>query len=191
VSDASALEAIGAKLDLLLDRQAILDCLTAYCRGLDRMDDALTLSAYHPDAVDDHGAIVAEPGPLATWANASHDRFSRTQHVITNHSCDLDGDTAHTETYWHAILKHIDDEGFVFVGGRYVDRLEKRAGQWKIAARKVIVEWGGTPSTEPLTERARSYHNLGGRPVRDPSDPSYERPLRIDPARLDTLVRAR
>lgn len=27
-------------------------------------------------------------------------------------------------------------------GGRYIDRMEKREGTWKIAARKCLVEWG-------------------------------------------------
>ena len=42
----------------LLDRQEILDCLTRYCRGVDRLDKSILLSAYHPDARDDHGLFV-------------------------------------------------------------------------------------------------------------------------------------
>ena len=40
-----------ARLDALLDRQDILDCLTRFSRGIDRFDKALFLSAFHPDAV--------------------------------------------------------------------------------------------------------------------------------------------
>lgn len=36
------------RLENLLDRQAILDCIHRYCRGVDRMDRQLTLSVYHP-----------------------------------------------------------------------------------------------------------------------------------------------
>jgi SnoaL-like domain len=39
----------------LLDRQAILDCIHRYTRGMDRHDKEMALSAYHPDAIDDHG----------------------------------------------------------------------------------------------------------------------------------------
>src|SRR5882724_2908499 len=42
----------------LLDRQAILDCLHRYTRGVDRLDRQLLLSAYHADAIDDHGLFV-------------------------------------------------------------------------------------------------------------------------------------
>ena len=44
-----------AALQLLIDRQEILDCLNRYCRALDRHDDELLTSVFHPDAVDNHG----------------------------------------------------------------------------------------------------------------------------------------
>jgi hypothetical protein len=40
------------RLRCLLDRQAILDCVHNYCRALDRLDRALLLSVYHPDAIE-------------------------------------------------------------------------------------------------------------------------------------------
>ena len=42
----------------LLDRQAITECVHRYARGLDRRDTDLLRSAYHPDAVEDHGQYV-------------------------------------------------------------------------------------------------------------------------------------
>jgi hypothetical protein len=149
------------------------------------MDTELTLSAYHPDAIDDHGGIVAYPKTFVAWANESHAQQSITHHMITNHSCELDGDVAHTESYFFAVLKSLSSEEVTLAGGRYVDRFERRKGQWKIAARKCMVEWGGTPAAEPLAERSRKLHNLGGKPARDRSDPSYERPLTILPSRLE------
>jgi hypothetical protein len=183
---------LEAKLDLvlkqqqeLLDRQAIRDCLTRYCRGMDRMDDEITLSAYHPDAIDDHGAIAAPPGPFVDWANDTHRRHSSLmQHMLTNHSCEIDGDTAHAETYWLAVARHKDGRAVTLSGGRYLDRLEKRDGRWAIAARKCLVEWCGTPAMEPMPEADRRVMSQAGEPRRDRLDPSYERPLTIDPARL-------
>ena len=51
----------------LLDRQAILDCMRRYCRGVDRRDEALILSVYHPDAIDDHGAFLGDPDEFIEW----------------------------------------------------------------------------------------------------------------------------
>src|SRR6476659_244045 len=85
----------------LKDRQEIYECLTRYCRGIDRLDRAMLLSAYHPDAVDDHGAFV---GPVDAWADFVFNLHSthqhRTQHMLTNHRCMIQGDVAETETYY-------------------------------------------------------------------------------------------
>ena len=51
-------EELTAFVRNMKDRQDILDCLHRYTRGVDRHDRALMLSAYHPDAFDEHG--VAE-----------------------------------------------------------------------------------------------------------------------------------
>jgi hypothetical protein len=42
----------------LIDRQEILACELRYCSGVDRFDREMLLSAYHPGAMDDHGAFV-------------------------------------------------------------------------------------------------------------------------------------
>ena len=43
----------------LIDRQRIYECLLRYTRGMDRLDRELVLSAYHDDAVEDHGPVVS------------------------------------------------------------------------------------------------------------------------------------
>ena len=45
------------RLQALLDKDAIRDLVTAYCRAADRKDTALMRSLYHPDATEDHGAF--------------------------------------------------------------------------------------------------------------------------------------
>jgi hypothetical protein len=59
-------------LQELLERQAILDCIHRHCRGVDRMDRQLTLSAYHPDAIDDRGAFIGNPDEFVYWAFGYH-----------------------------------------------------------------------------------------------------------------------
>ena len=39
----------------LLDKQEIYEVLCRYCRALDRGDEKLLRSVYHPDAIDHHG----------------------------------------------------------------------------------------------------------------------------------------
>lgn len=44
--------AMETRLRLLEDRQAIHEVILRYCRGVDRSDPDLILSAFHDDAID-------------------------------------------------------------------------------------------------------------------------------------------
>src|SRR5271168_2501653 len=108
------------------DRQAILDCLHRYTRGVDRADRALMLSAYHEDAKDEHGVANLGAADFVDWAIKWHGAFqTRHQHIITNHTVELSGDVAHGETYY--TFWGINREGPPTLAfGRYIDRFEKR-----------------------------------------------------------------
>ena len=173
------------KLRELVDRQAIHDVIIRYCRGVDRMDRELLLSAYHPDAIDDHGLFVGRAEEFADYFMAFHQsQQSATQHIITNHSCDLDGDTAHTETYWLFAAMNRTGPALSLGGGRYLDRMERRGGRWAIAQRKCLYDWQGVPGDYDLTPEQLKTMLGAGPATRDASDPSYERPLRVDPKRI-------
>jgi hypothetical protein len=169
----------------LVDRQAILDCIVRYCRGVDRMDRELLISAYHSDAIDDHGLFVGGPEAFADYFLAFHgENQSSTQHIITNHSCELEGDMAHCETYWLFAAMNNQGPALSLGGGRYIDRMERREGRWAIAARKCLMDWQGVPGEYDLTP-AQFQMTLGAGPTaRDRSDPSYERPLAIGEKRI-------
>jgi hypothetical protein len=63
--------------------------------------------------------------------------------------------------------------------GRYVDRLDKRDGVWRIAVRRCTLEVAFTVDTSMLTSDAlASFHFAKG--SRDPRDLTYQRPLEID-----------
>jgi ketosteroid isomerase-like protein len=167
-------------LQYLLDRMAILDCLHAYCRALDRLDREALLEVYHEDATEDHGIWVGDREYFADQALSFHAEHQySTQHIITNHTCDLDGDVAHTETYY--LFAGMNKEGapLSISGGRYVDRFEKRNGKWAIAARMLLSDWYGQPGPSPLSPEMRALLNSAGTPARDRSDPSYMRPLAV------------
>jgi hypothetical protein len=167
-----------ARLQELLDRQDILDCLTRVSRAVDRFDRELWLSCYHPDALLDSGQMVAPATELGLAAFALHEQGQvTTQHNITNHSCEIDGDVAHAETYW--IYGAQNRDGSVWTaGGRYVDRLERRDGAWKIAFRYTLNDWATSgPSVLPPIFEAVADMHLNGAPSRSRDDPSYRRPL--------------
>ena len=170
-------ESRAVKLDALLDRTEILDCIHRYARGMDRLDRALARSAYHDDAIDDHGGFVGQVDKFLDWAFDYHAGQIRHQHYVTNHSVELDGDKAHAETYYLFIGTDRNPEVPVLaVGGRYIDRFERRDGRWAIAARVCLVEWQ-TSLKSDLPEAAFEFMAAVGTVARDKSDSSYDRPL--------------
>lgn len=165
----------------LKDRQDILDCLVRYCRGVDRLDREILRSAYHDGAVDDHGDYVGDVEGFIEWAFDYHITHQlRTVHAITNHTCELAGDTAHTETYWTFTALNRKAPHHARATGRYIDRLEKRNGRWAIAAR-ICVLTALDNGSDPLGLVGDIAFVASHR---DRTDPSYMRPLMVDPARF-------
>ncbi len=164
----------------LNDKQKIREQIYNYCRAVDRMDRELLISVYHPDAIDDHGMFVGGPEDFADWAFSYHTKHQYAhQHIVTNHTCDLEGDTAHTETYWMFAGMNRQGAPLNLGGGRYIDRFEKRDGKWKIAARKCVPDWGGASGESSLSpEEAKAFAGSGV-VARNRTDSSYERPLTI------------
>jgi SnoaL-like domain len=164
----------------LMDRTEILDCIARHARGCDRHDVDLITSAYHGDGVDEHGHAV-NPGPeYGEWANKTHAETSRVHtHNITTHTCAIDGDTAHAESYVIVVLVGSDTKSAQFITGRYIDRLERRDGQWRIAVRRSTVEGMFLADARVLQSSffTEKGYQLG---TRDRSDLSYERPLKIE-----------
>ena len=166
----------------IYDRQAIRMVIERYSRGLDRQDKEILLSCYHRDAIDDHGMFVGPPDEFFDWTWPSHLCLFKThQHIVANHVCELDGDVAHCETYY--VFAGMTEEGdrLGLSGGRYIDRMEKRNGEWKIAARKCLVEWR---NENMHAEGMDEVYAAVGKVARDRSDCSYDRPLVNDPARV-------
>lgn len=174
---AEALEP-SSQMSQLLHERAIFACLKRIARGIDRFDRDLFLSGFHPDALNEAGVVLS--GPEASFAAGMqmHEHAQKsTLHYLLNHNCDIDGDTAHAETYFIFVAHNRDDTNFA-TGGRYIDRLECRGGEWKVAFRHTILEWSGSipHGTIPLFGDAPDT-TANGKPSRSKQDPSYRRPL--------------
>jgi SnoaL-like domain len=166
-----------ARLEHWLDRQEIVDCLIRFSRGMDRFDRELFLSAFHPDAIIAAGDFVGDPVELYGWASRLHEQGqSATHHNLLNHTCDIEGDVAHTETYYLFVGRNRDESNWM-AGGRYIDRLERRDGAWRIVLRNNAIEWSGAVPTLPIPFADVPDIHLNGAPSRSRDDPSYRRPL--------------
>jgi hypothetical protein len=165
------------KLQYLLDRLEIQDVIHRYARGLDRHDDDVLRSVFHEDAVDNHGPWAGPREAFVAWANGPcHAHTSAHLHQITTHTCEIDGDVAHTESYCQWVHRLRDERTVTVGGGRYVDRLERRDGAWRIVVRRLILDYHYEAEGSVFgTETQRMYP----KGTWDRTDPSYERPLQI------------
>ena len=157
------------------DRHAIEDVLRQYCRGVDRGDVDLLRDVYHEDAIDDHGTFQGDGRAFAEHlVSATKDRWLASQHLLHQSNFDIDGDTAYVETYFTAHHRVRGETGGSEVletfGGRYVDRLERRDGAWRIARRQVVHDWSRVQEIE------QAYPNEAfTQGVRSRDDASYGR----------------
>ncbi len=160
------------KLEQLLARAEIQDCMARYARGVDRRDWASVRATYHDDAVDDHGSFSGSADDFVEWVSKGQAVVPFATHFLGNSLIEFsDENTAVVETYYMASQRiplpdrplEIDVE----VLGRYVDLFEKRDGAWKVAHRRVVYD---TSRTRGATNRTRVVGTVGSR---DSSDPIY------------------
>ena len=134
----------------VMDRHEIEEVLARYCRALDRLDRALLESCFHPDSQHNH----SYQGPSSTFCDFAFEVLSScvaTHHQIGNVSIRVQGDVAHTDCYFTAYHRLGDPPPPAFtgaragedvlIGGRYIDRFERRDGVWKIIKRTGVHDW--------------------------------------------------
>jgi hypothetical protein len=159
-------------IDEVLGEAAIRDLQRRYCRGIDRLDWDMVRSCFHADAETDYGFFTGSPDEFVAMARQGMTTYSATTHFIGNQLVEVQGDSAWAEHY--VIAYHrcpADEQGperdFI-CNFRYVDRNERRGGDWRIAHRVLLVDsWRsdavGDPGSGPTTRRG--VHGLG--------DPSF------------------
>ena len=162
-------------VDELIAHHEIRNVLFLSCRGLDRRDRKLLERVYHPDARHSHGDLWEGLGYEYAQRVAASEQPSAGitgQHHITNVVIQIDAATAAAESYY--ISMHAESEAqsgarhFITVGGRFLDRFEKRAEEWKIAHRHVLLDWSlRIPSPLAWALDGRFAH--GAATVKDPS----------------------
>ncbi len=142
--------------EVLTAHEAIRQAANRYCRGVDRLDAPLMKSAYWPDAVDDHGVFVGNAYEFCDNVVAGHRRLVASMHCISNHSINVDlaAGTGVGEIYNVSYRLRPGDDGHNQLDtwwGRYVDRYERRDGEWRIIHRICVHEWTKTePAGDPM-----------------------------------------
>ena len=158
-------------IDQMLAEAEIRDVHLRYCRANDRRDEELMRSCFHPDAVIElHEPLSVDA--LIALAREILGRFSVTWHNTGNQLVEVSGDEAWAEHYTvssHRIPASENGPAADFVAsGRYIDRMERRDGEWRIARRAMLVDFSRTDMVPAASQ------GLGNRTgARDRSDLSY------------------
>ena len=144
----------------IADRMQIQDCIHRWCRAVDRLDYEGMRASFHPDAVDKHGAFDGDINGLVEWIRARHAAIPFSMHAVSNMLIEFAGpDRALVETYVRTTQRYPaearqaldqlaggragsgDGAMDLLTCSRYVDRFERRDGEWKIALRTLVADW--------------------------------------------------
>jgi 3-phenylpropionate/cinnamic acid dioxygenase small subunit len=133
-------------LEHLCDRMEITDLLNRYATSLDDRDWKRLATCFTPDAVGLYGPVLGRQEGFAAiekLCRTALEPLDSSQHIVTNHEIEIDGDTARARCYLHAQHTKAGAEGgdnFV-IGGSYVDELVRTVHGWRIRQRELRILW--------------------------------------------------
>jgi hypothetical protein len=150
-------ESASARLQKIEDRQAIEQLLMGdYPRALDsnnwaaysalfakegtlimgggatKLQGPAAIQQYFSSRPTPGAAAAAAPSPCPVPAGTN-----RSEHVVTNLTLQLDGDTATDQAYWQTIVTR-ECKSVVAGAGHYEDVLKREDGRWKFFKRAII-----------------------------------------------------
>lgn len=137
---------LEAEVRDLAARRDIYDVVCRYMRGQDRLLPDVQLSAFWPDADVDCGLYRGNGAGFTEFAQGFLGGIEGAQHLMGQVQIHVHGMVADGEVYfvaWHRVLEESGPKD-LFVSGRYIDRYECRGGEWRIARRKLLVDWART-----------------------------------------------
>ena len=165
---------LDPRLAALADKQEIAEVLYRYARGCDRADEEALRSCFHPESAHNHGMFVGKSWDFVDRAMAICRPLKACKHMISNVLVTLDGDTAVSECHFWGHHRRINEESGAeedfFTGGRYLDRFERRNGEWKIIARTGVSDFERFDPPSDRNMWKMPAEKIGGK---HPSDPIY------------------
>ena len=144
----------------IADRFMIQDLIYRWCRAVDRLDRQGMLDVFWPGAIDSHGPYIGPAEGLVDWILERHKPIQVSSHFIGNLLIEFASEeVALVESYVRTIqqyqpaAKHQlaqltggavgrpDAAVDMFTSSRYIDRVERRCGEWRIARRDLAQDW--------------------------------------------------
>lgn len=168
-------------------RLAIQDLIHRWCRAIDRLDFDAMRDIFHPGAIDNHNHYHGDIPGLLLWIENRHEKITFSMHMVGNMVIEFSSPTAAlSETYVWCIQRYPADAKEALVGltggaqgvdgqgmdlmacSRYLDRHEKRDGEWRVAQRTVVTDWKGLQPFDDTAPVPRPQWNIGKHSMQDP-----------------------
>jgi hypothetical protein len=140
---------VSSRISQLVDERDILDTVHRFAAGMDLREWDAYRSVFVDEIEVDYtsyrGGEVLRMAADA-WVDRVRRRFATmiaTQHMLTNHRIEIDGDEALCRTYLEAQHVALVDgvEDWCLIGGEYHDRLRRTPDGWKIVLKRLDVRW--------------------------------------------------
>jgi hypothetical protein len=155
----------SSDLQRLIDRAAIHDVLVRYFQGIDAADPERVRSCFTDDIRADYdgrtfvNGIDAMMASLRSFRNKASGEWKATSHFMGNLVFGMmSGEVAETETYAFAFLVTPGKDGdrVVMRSLRYLDRLRRTEGGWRICDRVQTLDWScEVPATHATAMASR------------------------------------
>jgi len=131
---------------------AIEQLLNRYCHKLDQGDVEAVVALFADDAVlipeyDGSGEHAGRDAIRAWYSNSGRTVVAAARglrHKISTAAIEIDGDEASSACYLDADSIDVRSGRRSLAGGRYLDRLVRRDGQWLIKERRIVVDYVST-----------------------------------------------
>ncbi len=132
----------SSALQRLLDEADCRALLMRYGPAVDWRDRVVLNTIFWPDAEVDLGVFKGRGADAPEFLIQNANQSLRRWHVTSSLSLRVEGDNAWAESYamTHAITGGGDADmaSHLFIG-RYLDRLERRQGEWRILSRRYLL----------------------------------------------------
>ncbi len=159
------------QLQELIDKQAIREVLSRYCRALDRMDKNMAYAVWHEQGTAHYLDLYEGSGRgFVDWVWEAHAAMERHSHQINNLLITINGDKAQSEAYVTVALWTCKDQQGqqqeIIARSRYLDQWSYQQGRWAIDQRTHVLDM---QTTHPLIRG-----EVNNQSTRDRNDASYQ-----------------
>ena len=134
-------EPASDRLQWLIDRAEIAECLHGYARCIDRRDWAALQDAYAEDGVMEHGDASVGRADVPRLSEAILTGVETSHHLVGDPSISVDGDHATTRSHYFATHVGADATVIRQAGGWYDCELRRTERGWKFTRVRSTSAW--------------------------------------------------